>query len=86
VSKGLPDRTILDAAAASACLSDLGSPQMTANFATRHEARVSRQQGLEQRRAAATVPADVDQSGQSGLVEKIFVMAREYVRLPLPNR
>ena len=67
MSKRLPDRTILDAATASACLSDLGSPKMTANFATRHQARVSRQQALEQRRAAATVPADVDQSGQIGL-------------------
>ena len=67
VSKRLPDRTLLDAEAASACFSNLGSPQMTADFTTRHEAWVSCQETLEQRRAAATVPADIDQSGQSRL-------------------
>lgn len=65
--EGLPDRTFLDAAAAGACLSNLGSPHMTANLPTRHQAGVDRQKAFEERRAAAAVPSDIYQSGQIGL-------------------
>ena len=67
VPERLPNRALLDPSAAGACLSRLGSPKMTANFATSHEVRIGRQQTLEESRPAATVSSDIDKSGQSGL-------------------